>query len=298
MRTLKSVNRFVEGIGCSLFLAAFGSIFVIAGLYSGGFFRDGLKAFLSFGFGPDIFIGFGMMLLWGGLAQAGVFARFGKPEAVVVPDAIQPGEEFEFSYKLPVRRDTEIESIGVFLVLRERIRYYDVDEWTTKDVDRLFQQHLQPGRKYRKQDTIEVRHAFQLPSGKMRLRNAYMNRQDARAEQFWTVKVHIQMSRGEELWGEFGLEVSGRASETVVPQPGRFEVFLNKAPTLKLINITTAMRLLLPHLHAGQIGDLCHAYPSLLLENVTQEEAQQAKDLLESVGAKVTLHPVIVSPTL
>jgi|GEM_PF-2061496 len=291
MRTLNSVTRFTEGKGSSLFLLVLGFILVITGLYADGFFHVGMKSVSLLSINLQIYIGFGMMILWGGLEQAKKFAKFGKPEAKVTPDAITPGEEFEFSYKMLIHRDTEIEYIGVFLVLRERVRYYDVDEWTIKDVDRLFQKYIQTGRKYRRHDTIEIRHAFRLPMGDVPFRNLNMDYKDAKIERMWVMKVRIHMGHGEELWHEYGLEVASRVPERYTSELGRFEVMLNKVSTWKLIAITNTMNTVLPHLRDGQIGDLYLACPSLLLENVTPAEAQQVKELLEAVGAEVEIRP-------
>lgn len=289
MRTLKSANRFAEGRGISLFLAAFGVCFVVAGLFSGGLFHNGLKALNSFGFPLQIFLAFGMMLLCGGIGQAHFSARFGKAVAMISVEEVIPGEEFEFSYRLPVRRETEIETIGIFLVLRERVEYYHIDETETADIDRLFQQHIREGRQYGRHDTVEVHDVLRVPEGERGLRNSLMNRKDAKAEQIWVVKVRIHPRKGDDVCGEFGLEVPASAQERHVPAPGRFDVFLNDLSLGKRLRVTPVLQSLLPHLGTGQIADLFRHGSGLLLEEVSGEEAQQAKELLAAVGAEVTV---------
>jgi hypothetical protein len=51
------------------------------------------------------------------------------------------------------------------------------------------------------------------------------------------------------------------------------------------------MTTLLPHLNAGQIGDLYFARPCLLIERMPQHEAQAAKGQLEAAGAEVEIKP-------
>jgi len=219
--------------------------------------------------------------------QARVYSRFGKPTPTVSVVAVTPGEEFKFRYTLPVHRDTEIESIRVFLVLRERVSYCDVDERTTLDIDRLLQEL--PGRRYRKRESIEIQQSFCVPEGDRGIRNPYMNRKDATLTRMWVVKVYLRPCEAVEVWGEYDLEVPFVDQAASLPEPDLFEVILEDIPLMKILDTTSILRSLLPHLRAGQIGDLCRNAPNLLLENVTLKEAQRAQRLLEATGAKAII---------
>jgi len=289
MKELKSVNRFPEGLGFSLFLTVFGGCFILGGLFFGGVFREGWRAFWEMQFPLQLFVGLGIMLSSSGLMQARVYSRFGKPTPTVSVAAVIPGEEFEFRYTLPVHRDTEIESIRVFLVLRERVSFFDVDERTTIDIDRLYQMQEQPGKRYRKRESIEIQQSFCVPEGDRGVRNPYMSRKDATLTRMWVVKVHLHPADAVEVWGEYDLEVPFVDQAASLPEPDLFEVVLEDVPLIKILNTTSILRSLLPHLRAGQIGDLCRNGPNLLLENVPLKEAQQAQMLLEAAGAKAII---------
>src|ERR1041385_8924710 len=93
MRNLHSIKNDVEGKGIYIFLAAFGTIFLLVNLYSRGLFQPGLKAISWDGIGYDPMFLFGLMIVWGGLAQAFVHARFGKPQTTMSPEVIAPEKE-------------------------------------------------------------------------------------------------------------------------------------------------------------------------------------------------------------
>ena len=120
MRPLEPLGT-TEGFGCGLFLFAFGMIFVVMGLS----FMPLEIASLRSGhweliFGVIVFVAFGVMVAWGGLADANLFLRFGKPMAAISAD-VRPGQTFRFTYTQPFRRSADLQWIGVFLVFREQV---------------------------------------------------------------------------------------------------------------------------------------------------------------------------------
>jgi hypothetical protein len=210
MRELKSASRYEvgESLGFSIVMICFGLTFLAMGLSSmtspWGLLRGGTG---YFAYAPLLFLLFGLMVAGGGVHQVRLSRKFGKPQAIVFEDVTRPGETFHFRYEQQCRQLTAIESIGVFLVFRERVSYSDVSDTTTTDIDRLIQQFKHKGRVYSVGETIREEHAFQIPSRVMGIKNAYMDRKDATMQTMWVIKVHLDFGKANEIWKEYQVPV-------------------------------------------------------------------------------------------
>lgn len=297
MQKLKSVSPYVEGTGISLFLALFGIPFVVAPLFA---IPDAVDAtrlgMYPFLFGWLCMLAVGVMLVWGGLAQANLQMRFGRAEGSLTSDEVCPGQEFHFLYKRPVHRATNVLSIRAFLVFRERVQYDDGSEIASKDVDRLIETCTQPARAFRRGENLEIEHTFRIPDRPIGWKNRYQDRKKYQAKALWVVKVRIQVRPGYALWDEYEVQVFGQPLEAArLPAPASeaagCDVWLVGATSFKTLQVTKEICDLLPYLREGQAGDLYFARPAVLLESIDATQALSAKERLEAAGAVAAIRP-------
>lgn len=292
MRPLKSLNQSAGIFGSSLFFVLFGLGFIVAGLSALPFGRWSKGGGFDYYDDSPIlaFFAIGIWFALGATRQANLARKLGEHEASISEPFLQPGQSFHFHYQQRCRQLTTIHSIAVFLVFRETVTYLQSVESKTRDIDRLIQYFTHPGRVYSANEVIQEEHVFQIPTRAMGLRNPFMNEKDATVQTMWVVKVCLDLGVGSKVWDEYEVEVNGkgtesRLSDTLQKHNTRFDVFLKSG--WRFWSIMKAMSLLLPHLNDGQIGDLYFHKPTLLLEKVTEHEAQTAKAQLEASGARV-----------
>jgi hypothetical protein len=297
MPQLHSVSQLEAGesFGCSIFVACLGLFFAVIGIYTMTIPPD---QYTGGTVGSLIALAFGSLFVWGGVHQAWLSLKFGKPDASISEAVIKPGEKFHFRYRQECRQFITIKSIGVFLVFRERVTYDDGGDSTTNDLDRLMQQHTVQGRVCSAGEVIQQQHIFEIPARTMGIRNSFMNHKNVKVETMWVVKVRIELGKNNDVWKEYEVEVNGnpvedRSSDSLKRQDNLFDLFLVESVFMSPLHMVKVMSPLLPHLRQGQIADLHCASPSLLLERVTENEAQTAKAQLEAAGAKVEIKPSV-----
>jgi hypothetical protein len=301
MRQLKSHSQdnTTERLSFSVFWILFGLLGVLVGLSAIPHKLTGRGGINWSDFPILALIAWAAFIALGAFRQAKLARKLGVPQASISDFTIRPGEKFHFFYQQECRQNLTVQSVGVFLVFRERVTYDDgIESNPTEDFDRLVQQFMHDGRVYSSGELIREEHIFHIPQRPMGIRNPYMGKKDAHLKTAWVVKVLIDLGVGSQFWKEYEVEVTGevtgdRANSASQTQNAEFDIFLmgTRFRWIAFWRITNAMRLLLPHLRDNQIGALYFGRPSLLLERVAHDEAQRVKAILEGAGACVELKP-------
>ncbi len=207
------------GSGTALFLVAFGLCFVAIGLYALAETRSPAPGGWDtyFTFATHLFVLVGGLLAVGGARQLWSARRLGPPKASLPEGALAPDATFSFRFAQPFRWRTEVVSVGVFLVFRERVTRERAGETDSIDEDRVIQEYAHPGRVYAPGDVLTVEHTFRIPAEEREVWNKAGRHETAAVETRWVVKVRLDLAYPADIvWREYPVTVHGTAGSADV----------------------------------------------------------------------------------
>ena len=249
---------------------------------------------------------FGLVFINEGKRQIQLRLKLSQARTSIAETMVRRGEEFHFSYQQHCRKEVAVKSIGVFLVFRE-LGSYDTgsDSGGRIFMDRLVQQFTHEGRVYEAGEMINVNYLLRIPTRKMGTRNPLMHLKNAKIHTTWVVKVHLDQGQrnlweeDRDFWTEHEVEVNNEAIENgsnpIEQSPVQsFDVFLSSSHWRNSsTRVTETLAEFLAHLNTYQATELFRSNPCLIMENVSKNQAQNAKERLEAAGAKVEIKPAI-----